>query len=192
MHTPDSRIAHDWNPDGTPYDTTDRHLGPMTHRPAAEPNFIFAREDFMQKLASATSDPIDTSTTAGKISVLQHYVNGGHIQMMTRGRHGTDADDGWGEPWRPIEGYRFNWERYNYRIAPPPPVRTALQLAREYLKTQPHEISGGSADGRILALVEEIDSCVTMTVHGDGHLKQVHMGLGAMQPGRYRLLRDDQ
>lgn len=164
--TPDSRIRADWT---LPAETA---APPPTVAPDT----------------STTATP-DTSTTAGKVAVMQHVAAGGQMQMTTRGRGDSFDDDGWSRPWCPPGNYNFNWERYDYRIAPPPAPRTALQAARERAAMVPP--TGGDADNSVRDLLKQIDSCVTMTVHGDGHLKQVHMGLGAMQPGRYRLLRDD-
>lgn len=150
------------------------------------------RADWTLPAETAAPPPttIDTSTTAGKISVLQHWVEGGQIQMMTRGRHGTGADDGWGEPWRPSEGYRFNWERYDYRIAPPPVARTALQRARD-LRSRLDLVDSMAADGILCCLLTDIDYAPVVEVL-ERRISWDAADLSALPKGRYRLVRDDQ
>jgi hypothetical protein len=132
--------------------------------------------------AAPPPTPIDTSTTAGKIRVMDAYDRGEAVQAFHR------QGKQWGSRLIRNEACKdptWDWSVYDYRIAP----STALQAARTYDRSVPP--SGSEADNNLRDLLKQIDSCVTMTVHGDGHLKQVHMGLGAMQPGRYRLVRDD-
>lgn len=133
----------------------------------------------------------DTSTTAGKVAVMQHVATGGQMQMMTRGRGGTLDDDGWSESWTPPSNYNFNWERYDYRIAQPPVARTALQLAREF-RTGIKTVDVTSPAGRLCALLSQIDNSIVVTIE---HFKLPHYGATKpedLQPGRYRLVRDDQ
>ncbi len=190
--TPDSRIAHDWNPDGTPYDTADRHLGPMTHKHAAEPNFIFAREDFMQKLASATSDQIDTSTTAtpdtsttaGKIAVMQAYERGEPCEWRPRPLVGPYID------WQPVvQQPQWNWCNTDYRIAPPPAPRTALQAARE-CRSRMTTVDVTSPAGRLCSLLTDID-CAPVVEVLERRISWGASDLSALPKGRYRLVRDD-
>lgn len=159
--TPDSRIRADWNPDGTPYDTADRHLGPMTR--------------------------IDTSTTAGKIAVMEHVATGGQMQMTTRGRGDSFDDDGWSRPWCPPGNYNFNWKRYDYRIAPPPAPSSALQNARDVIRHRPAAHNPDSL--AMMALVSEIDIAPEVWF-GEALLDQC--GITGAAPGRYRLLRDEE
>lgn len=130
---------------------------------------------------AADLTPIDTSTTAGRIAVMQAWDKGHDVEVMFRGD---------GCPWRKAYGGvnnlpngAWNWEKYDYRIAPPPAPRTALQRSRGYLET--HQ------DASLEELVKEIDAAPLVTVSGN-YVKQVHFELGSMQPGRYRLVRDDQ
>lgn len=146
----------------------------------------------------------DTSTTAGKVRVMEHVASGGQMQMMTRGRGGTLEDDGWSESWTPPSNYNFNWERYDYRIAPPTAPRTALQAAREYTMTAPDKVNASSMARLLVALLQEIDSSplviISMRTVGFGDeatpyptiVQLVDGDPKSMKPGRYRLVRDDQ
>lgn len=170
--TPDSRIRADWNPDGTPYDTADRHLWPMTH--------------------------IDTSTTAGKISVMAAYERGEPVQARRLGlaewsvpktRKDTGDDPCW------------DWSMYDYRIATLPVVRTALQRAREHRSAWKGAHNPDSL--HLEPLLREIDAAPAVMIsmqtigfetEANPYPAIVQWIAGdpkAMQPGRYRLVRDD-
>lgn len=68
---------------------------------------------------------IDTSTTAGKIAVMQHYEDGGYIQARFR-----DSDDGrWSIPeskFTRSEDMPWDWRSLDFRIKPRPREFTLL------------------------------------------------------------------
>lgn len=68
------------------------------------------------------SAPPDTTTTEGKIAVMQAYVDGKTVEWSTRA----------GREWR--SGYRpgWNWDDFDYRIKPEPVDPFAEFIAREY------------------------------------------------------------
>lgn len=136
---------------------------------------------------STTATP-DTSTTAGKIAVMQHVAVGGQVQMMTRGRGASLDDDGWSESWTPPSNYNFNWERYDYRIAPPPVARTALQRARERTRAVLVD-EATTGDVQLAMLVREIDVAPAVWF---GSTLLDNCGIVGHAPGRYRLVRDDE
>lgn len=168
--TPDSRIRDDWT---LPAET------------AAPP---------------PTLDAIDTSTTAGRIAVMRAWDRGEDIEVAVRSP---------GCPWRKAYGGVNNipngdwdWKAYDYRIAPPPVARTALQLARERtMAVLADEAAAG--DVQLAVLVREVDSSplviISMRTVGFGDeatpyptiVQLVDGDPKSMQPGRYRLLRDD-
>ena len=169
--TPDSRIRADWT---LPAET------------AAPPPTLGA---------------IDTSTTGGRIAVMQAWDRGEDIEVAVRSP---------GCPWRKAYGGVNNipngdwdWKAYDYRIAPPPVPRTALQRARERTRVViVDEATPG--DVQLAMLVREVDSSplviISMRTVGLGDEASpyptiVHLVDGdpkAMQPGRYRLVMDDQ
>jgi hypothetical protein len=145
--------------------------------------------------AATDLTPIDTSTTAGKIAVMQaHAADWKSVEVRERSPNGrweklTDQEPRQGdEP-------AWNWWRFDYRIAPPPAARSALQRARGYLET--HQ------DASLEELVLEIDAAplvmISMQTIGFGAeaspypaIVQWIEGPNAMPPGRYRLVRDDE
>lgn len=54
---------------------------------------------------------IDTSTTAGKIAVMQAAIDGENIELCFLGRDGcwTDLNE---------RGTQWNWDEYDYRVEP--------------------------------------------------------------------------
>jgi hypothetical protein len=54
---------------------------------------------------------IDTTTTAGKIAVMQGYADGKEVQCMLLGET---------QDWDDVKGPSWNWLQYNYRIKPEP------------------------------------------------------------------------
>lgn len=198
--TPDSRIAHDWHldalpgaestslPPGVPTRAQAGHLvDQMTPELRAEMEAHWARA---QPIDTSTTATPDTSTTAGKVAVMQDAERGKPIQMMTRGRGDSFDDDGWSEPWWPPGNYNFNWERYNYRIAPPPAPRTALQRARD-LRSRLDLVDSMAADGILCCLLTDIDYAPVVEVL-ERRISWDAADLSALPKGRYRLLRDDQ
>ena len=76
---------------------------------------------------------------------------------------------------------------FDYRIAPP--ERTALQSARERARMVPP--TGSDADNSVRDLLKQIDSSIVVTIEP---FKFPHYGATRpedLQPGRYRLVRDD-
>lgn len=168
--TPDSRIRADWTlpaetaappPTVTPYDTADRHLGPMTH--------------------------IDTSTTAGKIAVMQAYERGERIESTPR----NPRDHAYGL-WTPVTGMAWNWGLQDYRIAPPTAPRSALKIAQDYNRNVPP--TGGEADTNLRGLLQSFTAMPVLYIHGSGsqaNIDWTRTDSRNLTPGRYRLVRDD-
>jgi len=165
--TPDSRIRDDWT---LPAET------------AAPPPTLGA---------------IDTYTTAGKIAVMQAAERGERIESTPR----NPRDHAFGL-WSTVTDMAWNWGLQDYRIAPPPAPMTALQRARERtMVVIVDEATPG--DVQLAMLVREVDSSplviISMRTVGLGDEASpyptiVHLVDGdpkAMQPGRYRLVRDD-
>lgn len=123
--------------------------------------------------------PIDTYTTAGKIAVMQAHAAGQSCERAAKLWH-ADAATWCGLGQGNID---WNWEDYNYRIAP---RKSALQRARE---VQPR-CAGTSEEGWVCLdnLVSEIDAAPAV-YFGANLIAQC--ALGEMRPGRYRLIRDD-
>lgn len=121
---------------------------------------------------------IDTSTTAGKIRVMQYAAENGPQSVELRFR----GDSKWIKC-RYDDDIYWNWIDYEFRIAP---TKTALQRAREQVARD----NLGATDS-LKSLVAEIDSAVEVTIE---HYKFPHYSVGdpsKLNPGRYRLLRDD-
>lgn len=155
--TPDSRIRADWTLQSPPT------LGDID--------------------TSTTATP-DTSTTAGKISVMAAYDRGEAVQArrlglaewsMPKTRKDTGDDPCW------------DWSMYDYRIAPPPAPRTALQRARERTRAVLVD-EATTGDVQLAMLVREIDVAPAVWF-GSTLLDQC--GIVGHAPGRYRLVRDD-
>lgn len=131
------------------------------------------------------TDHIDTSTTAGRIAVMQAWEEGRDIEVAVLGGD---------SPWRKAHGGlnnlpngEWDWKTYDYRIAPPPPVKTALQAAHEYLKKNPDMPDSNTASKALMDLLVFVDSSPTVTITEQGIRWSVNM-----KPGRYRLVRDDE
>ncbi len=175
MTTPDDRLRADW--------TSSADATPPLHDPL---NYYAARKTVSIDEAKAIYEDIDTSTTAGKIAVMQAHASDWRT-VECRKRHGTDD-------WSPLtEGTplpgdepAWNWRDYDYRIAPPAPPVTALMRARSVAAR-----IGNSLDEGWIALgnvVREIDRAPTVWF-GVPLLDQC--GIVGAKPGRYRLVRDD-
>lgn len=158
--TPDSRIRADWT---LPAET------------AAPPPTLGA---------------IDTSTTAGKISVMAAYNRGEAVQARHLGlaewsvpKTRNDAGD---DPC-------WDWSMYDYRIAPPPVSRSALQAARRHRSEWKGAHNPDSL--HLEPLLREIDNSVLVEVSPCDGSTKMHSFVamtGPLAPGRYRLVRDDQ
>lgn len=170
MHTPDSRIRADWT---LPAET------------AAPPPTVAPD--------TPTTTTPDTSTTAGKVAVMQHAETHGASSIECRKKSSYNKDR-YSRLTCDTHDILWNWEFFDYRIAPPPVPRTALQAAREFragIKT----VDVTSPAGRLCALLSQIDSSIEVNIDGPpGGKKAVHWGfadLSTLTPGRYRLVRDD-
>lgn len=130
--------------------------------------------------------PIDTSTTAGKIAVMQAYERGEACEW--RPKQVTEPQVDWQHVGQQLQ---WNWCNTDYRIAPPVPARTALQAARE-CRAGMTVVNVASPDGRLCALLREIDKAHTITAYpSDFGTTEFKFSAGAVPPGRYRLVRDD-
>lgn len=184
MHTPDSRIAHDWHLDALPGpESTSLPPGGPTRAQAGHLVGQMTPElrDEMEAYW-ASAEPIDTSTTAGKISVMQQaHDDGRNVQYRFKKKEmGWEFVGG-----RPL----WDWDTTDYRIAPPPAPISALQGARDAIR---HGDKPRNPDSLALeALVNQIDNSIVVTIEP---FKFPHYGATKpedLQPGRYRLLRDD-
>lgn len=172
--TPDSRIARDFGL--TAYEAAALKPGDVRLH---DPLGYYAKRD--------AAEPIDTSTTAGKIAVMQAYERGERIQAITLS--GTEL-----EPRSKADEYgcdkvfSWDWSSYNYRIAPPPAPRSALSAAR--LKVS----SGLGQFNSLKALVNEVDASPVVTAFHDPLTDDVCVShpREKLTPGRYRLLRDEE
>lgn len=170
MTTPDTRTAADWSAES------------VAHRNISCDTLIDSR----------VVNPIDTSTTAGKIAVMQAYERGEAVIS----RYRKNSPDSWGVATtkdNEVHRYYWNWKDYDYRIAPPPAPRSALQNARSRMKSVlADEASAG--DVQLEILVREIDSAPILHIHGSGsqaNIDWIKTDSGPLTPGRYRLVRDD-
>lgn len=155
--TPDSRIRDDWT---LPAET------------AAPPPTLGA---------------IDTSTTAGRIAVMQAWLKDWRsIECLDKHKIGDRWEPVQGGPPSEIGEPMWNRDRYDYRIAPPPAQRSALQNARDVIRHRPAAHNPDSL--AMMALVSEIDIAPAVWF-GEALLYQC--GITGAAPGRYRLLRDD-
>lgn len=183
MHTPDSRIRADYGlPPGVPTREQAGHLvDQMTPELRAEMEAYWDRAE-----ASTTATP-DTSTTAGRIAVMQAWDRGEDIEVAVRNP---------GCPWRKAYGGFNNipsgdwdWNAYDYRIAPPPAPRTALQRARA-CRSGMTTVNSESPDGILCCLLTDIDYSPVVEVL-ERRISWDAADLSALPKGRYRLLRDD-
>ena len=163
--TPDSRIRADWT---LPVET------------AAPPPSLEAID------TSTTATP-DTSTTAGKIAVMQAHERGERVEALVR----KSAMPNWYQ----VDAGElvWDWKFIDYRIAPPPAPRSALQNARSRMKSVlADEATAG--DVQLAILVREIDSSPILHIHGSGsqaNIDWTKTDSGPLTPGRYRLVRND-
>ena len=163
--TPDSRIRADWT---LPADT------------AAPPPSLEAID------TSTTATP-DTSTTAGKIAVMQAHERGERVEARVR----KSAMPNWYQ----VDAGElvWDWKFSDYRIAPPTAPRSALHNARSRMKSVlADEATAG--DVQLAILVREIDSSPILHIHGSGsqaNIDWTKTDSGPLTPGRYRLVRDD-
>ena len=82
----------------------------------------------------------DTSTTEGKIAVMQAAVDGKSIQVSTRGR----------EKWSDAVGPWWDWSQFDYRIKPAEPLRlwvNAYQKSGSYAHESEHRAVTAWLDG---------------------------------------------
>ena len=139
--TPDSRIRADWTAEA----------------PAGKESNAWA------VLASGRAEPIDTSltftpdtsTTAGKIAVMQHAAQYGAQSIECRKRT-SPIRENFSRLECDTDDIRWNWEFFDYRIAPPPVARTALQRARD-LRSRLNLVDSMAADGILCCLLTDID-----------------------------------
>ncbi len=159
--TPDSRIRADF--------------GVGDDRLLHDPLGYYAKRD--------AAKPIDTSTTAGKISVMNAAARGESVQQRAIAPfvNTTNCD------WMAHDG-EWNWGAYDYRIAPPPAPRSALQAARDYDRKVPP--IGGRPDDKLRDLLKQIDYAPVVEVL-ERRISWDAADLSALPKGRYRLLRDD-
>lgn len=123
----------------------------------------------------------DTSTIAGKVRVMDASARGESVQQRAIAPfvNATNCD------WAAHDG-EWNWSVFDYRIAPPPAHRTALQRARDVIRHRPAVHNPDSL--AMMALVSEIDIAPAVWF-GAALLDQC--GITGATPGRYRLVRDD-
>lgn len=190
--TPDSRIRADWHldalpgpestslPPGVPTRAQAGHLvEQMTPELRAEMEAHWARHE-----------PIDTSTTAGRIAVMQAWVRDWRsVECIDKQKLGDKWEPVQDESPEMIGEPAWNWDRYDYRIAPPPAPRSALQAARE-CRSGMTTVDVTSAAGRLCSLLSEIDYSPVVEVL-ERRISWDAADLSALPKGRYRLLRDD-
>lgn len=132
--------------------------------------------------------PIDTSTTAGKIAVMRAYERGEAVIS----RYRKNSPDSWGVATtkdNEVHRYYWNWKDYDYRIAPPPVARTALQRARA-CRSGMTIVNSESPGGILCCLLTDIDYSPVVEVL-ERRISWDAADLSALPKGRYRLLRDD-
>lgn len=125
----------------------------------------------------------DTSTTAGKIAVMQAHERGEKIECKLRngaliGWFSADAGE-----------LVWDWKNVDYRIAPPPVARTALQRARA-CRSGMTIVNSESPDGILCCLLADIDYAPVVEVL-ERRISWDAADLSALPKGRYRLVRDD-
>jgi hypothetical protein len=129
------------------------------------------------------AESIDTSTTAGKVAVMQAHDRGERVDVTAKLWPSTSS-----RQWREVgQQPQWNWEECDYRIAPPEPARGQLALARE-CRAGMTTADVTSPAGRLCTLVAEIDRSPAVWF-GVSLLDQC--GIIGAKPGRYRLVRDD-
>lgn len=187
--TPDSRIARDFGVAETV--EIDPNLRPPEYSGSRR---WVSREEAADMFppakpidTSTTATP-DTSTTAGKIAVMQHAETHGASSIECRkkssycpGRYSRLTCD--------TPDILWNWEFFDYRIAPPPAPRTALQRARA-CQAGMTVVNSESPDGILCCLLTDIDYAPVVEVL-ERRISWDAADLSALPKGRYRLLRDD-
>lgn len=135
------------------------------------------RADFgLDPIDTSTTVTPDTSTTAGKVAVMQAAERIESTPLNPR-------DHAYGL-WAPVSG----WGLQDYRIAPPPAPRSALQAARKHRSAWKGAHNPDSL--HLEPLLREIDNSKTVNIVWDG--KGIyHFEHDGIAPGRYRLVRDD-
>ena len=132
--------------------------------------------------AAPTPSPIDTSTTAGKIAVMEAYERGEPCEWRPKQVTEPQVD------WQHVgQKPQWNWCNTDYRIAPPPVARTALQRARERTRAVLVD-EATTGDVQLAMLVREIDVAPAVWF---GSTLLDKCGIVGHAPGRYRLVRDD-
>lgn len=134
--------------------------------------------------------PIDTSTTAGRIAVMQAWLEDWRsVECIDKHKLGDRWEPVQGGPPSEIGEPMWNWDRYDYRIAPPPAPRTALQRARD-LRSRLDIVDSMAADGILCCLLTDIDYAPVVEVL-ERRISWDAADLSALRKGRYRLVRDD-
>ena len=135
------------------------------------------RADFgLDPIDTSTTVTPDTSTTAGKVAVMQAAERIESTPLNPR-------DHAYGL-WAPVSG----WGLQDYRIAPPPAPRSALQAARKHRSAWKGAHNPDSL--HLEPLLREIDNSKTVNIVLDGN-GIYHFEHDGIAPGRYRLVRDD-
>ena len=129
----------------------------------------------------------DTSTIAGKVRVMDASARGESVQQRAIAPfvNATNCD------WAAHDG-EWNWSVFDYRIAPPPAPRTALQAARKHRSAWKGAHNPDSL--HLEPLLCEIDNSVLVEAfpcEGSTKMYSFVAMTGLITPGRYRLVRDD-
>lgn len=145
------------------------------------------RADWTLPVETAAPPPTvapDTSTTAGKVRVMDASARGESVQQRAIAPfvNATNCD------WAAHDG-EWNWSVFDYRIAPPPVARTALQRARAS-RSGMTIVNSESPDGILCCLLADIDYAPVVEVL-ERRISWDAADLSALPKGRYRLLRDD-
>lgn len=197
--TPDSRIRADWTlPDETAAPVPKTASEVILQRGYEyDPSIPLTNEKLkayedrvrsLQPINTSTTATPDTSTTAGKIAVMQQaHDDGWNVQYKFK-RKEMDWEFVGGRP-------LWDWDSTDYRIAPPAPTRSALQAARECREGMT-TVDVTSPAGRLCALLGAIDAAPDVNVtqseiHGMILDWPAHR-MRHITPGRYRLVRDDE
>ena len=128
--------------------------------------------------------PIDTSTTTGKVRVMDASARGESVQQRAIAPfvNATNCD------WAAHDG-EWNWSVFDYRIARPPAPKTALQRARA-CRSGMTIVNSESPDGILCCLLADIDYAPVVEVL-ERRISWDAADLSALPKGRYRLVRDD-
>ena len=170
--TPDSRIRSDFGlPPGVPTRAQAGHLvDQMTPQLRTEMEAYWAR-----------AEPIDTSTTAGKIAVMQAHERGERIECTVK----SMFEKVWGAAATPT----WDWNKMDYRVAEAVAEPSALCIAREQCASLVMTVSVREL---LCSLVREIDASYSITIAAGPYGADAAASfMRKLAPGRYRLLRDD-